>query len=755
MGRTNESLEGSRNERQVILQRLENTIIESIMVHNRSDRAIDLTVERRYGEVKVSRDKFLDDYIKKSGDLDMIADVEEFKAQFRSGFEGSRGAGKTLSRFSQNICRLCVKFYTEEGDIVVDPFAGHNCLPAGTPVITARGVVGIEEVKEGDFVLTHKNRYRPVVGGLQKNLGGDGGKEFTIAGNMKLPITDNHPIWSYQTEICPYYKNNKEVVSGKRCLGECSISRERDTLIRPKKGDYNYKGGDRRKSVCTKPFESYKPEFLYAKDLKVGSYIGFPIDTEVVDVEHILVSDYTWLGSNTHIDGDFIVTTKKVRNKILLDKDFLRLVGYYVAEGSASGCLSLAFHKKENEYRSDVAFLLEKCLGMSSKVDICEESNTGYIYTENSEAIVRMFRDWFGTHSYNKKLPEFIMKLPLEKQKEFIKGYFRGDGHFNEDTFQRVAVTTSPTLAAQLKIILLRLGMVPNMRMVTPVVANSYKVVDKWGIVSKHNAYYTYVSGTDINILDTILGNNHAVVYKNKFNTFIKDGYAWYKILKVRDIDLSKQYVYNFEVLEDNSYTLLQGVVHNSRMEATFRSGRHYYGQDLCHEFMVDNFKVREMLLNESEGKLFMPKNDLVIDLTEGDSRKLPWPDNFGDFTITSPPYWYLEDYGPEPEQLGYGQNQTYPEFLHDLGLVAKENFRVLKPGAYCIWFINDFRIDGKFYDFHGDTKNLLVDAGFVYQDLIIADLGPSLRSVFLSAAFKSKILPKRHEFGVVMRKPI
>lgn len=318
MGRTDASLKDSRSERQELLQRFENTIIESIMVHNRSDKAIDLTVERRYANVKVNREKFLDDYIQKSGDLDMIADVEQFKDQFRSGFEGSRGAGKTLSRFSQNICRNTIKFYTEEGDVVVDPFAGHN-----------------------------------------------------------------------------------------------------------------------------------------------------------------------------------------------------------------------------------------------------------------------------------------------------------------------------------------------------------------------------------------------------------------------------------------------------SRMEATFRTKRHYYGQDLCHEFMEDNYKVRDMLLEKEKSKLFLKPNTCKMELSEGDSRKLPWPDNFGDFTITSPPYWFLEDYGPEPEQLGKIGDGSYEAFLEGMGEVAKENFRVLKPGAYCVWFINDFRVDGKFYDYHGDTKNLLVAAGFVYHDIIIADLGPSFRSVFLSAAFKSKILPKRHEYGIVVQKPL
>lgn len=194
---------------------------------------------------------------------------------------------------------------------------------------------------------------------------------------------------------------------------------------------------------------------------------------------------------------------------------------------------------------------------------------------------------------------------------------------------------------------------------------------------------------------------------------------------------------------------------HNSRMESAFRTKRHYYGQDLCHEFMVDNFKIRDILLEKNKEKLFISEEPTIIDLTEGDSRHLPWPDKFGDFTITSPPYWGIEFYGPEKEQLGTGDGgKTYESFLEGMQQVAYENFRVLKPGAFCCYFINDFIVDGKFFDYHGDTKNLLVKAGFIHHDLIVIDLGHSLRSVFFAESFKAKRIPKRHEFAVVVRKP-
>lgn len=190
---------------------------------------------------------------------------------------------------------------------------------------------------------------------------------------------------------------------------------------------------------------------------------------------------------------------------------------------------------------------------------------------------------------------------------------------------------------------------------------------------------------------------------------------------------------------------------HNSRMESVHVSKRHYYGQDLCKEFMVDNFRRQKELLDAQAERIFDPTK-YIIELTEGDSRFLPWPDNFGDFTITSPPYWDLEFYDDNEKQLGNG---TYEKFLDGMFEVAKENIRVLKPGAFCIWNINDFRVDGKYYNYHGDLLQVMLKAGFIQWDIAIFDLGPSLRSVYLASAVKSKILPKRHEYALVMRKPL
>ena len=85
---------------------------------------------------------------------------------------------------------------------------------------------------------------------------------------------------------------------------------------------------------------------------------------------------------------------------------------------------------------------------------------------------------------------------------------------------------------------------------------------------------------------------------------------------------------------------------------------------------------------------------------------------------------------------------------------VAKENYRTLKSGAFAAWYVNDFRRDGKFYSYHIDTKDILEAAGFVMWDIMIVDLGRAFRESFISQIVEQKILPKRHEYGVIARKP-
>lgn len=204
-------------------------------------------------------------------------------------------------------------------------------------------------------------------------------------------------------------------------------------------------------------------------------------------------------------------------------------------------------------------------------------------------------------------------------------------------------------------------------------------------------------------------------------------------------------------------YTPEMGVVydpfagHNSRMQFTYECGRSYVGVDISHTFMEDNRKIRKLLLDRNSRKLV--KSPATITLYEQSSASVSQvPENFADFSITSPPYYNLEFYGNEPEQLG--KAKTYDEFLDNIYLNICETLRILKSGAYCAWFINDFRKDGKFFPYHIDSYQMMVQAGFEPVSIYIIDLGQSIQSIFVQSIVQSKMFPKVHEYALLMRKP-
>lgn len=197
---------------------------------------------------------------------------------------------------------------------------------------------------------------------------------------------------------------------------------------------------------------------------------------------------------------------------------------------------------------------------------------------------------------------------------------------------------------------------------------------------------------------------------------------------------------------------------HSSRMELVFRAGRNYIGYDISHEFMEDNHKIRQILLEEfaMNPRLSLePQEDFndgapTIELIEGDSRYID-KNNVADFLITSPPFFDTEWYGDELEQLG--RQKTYEDFLYSLRTVFMACHRALKPGAFAAMEVNDFRRDGIFHTYHADTITQLRLAGFQMHDVIIVDYGSGFLQAFASDIEAHKIVSKQHSYILIARK--
>ncbi len=81
--------------------------------------------------------------------------------------------------------------------------------------------------------------------------------------------------------------------------------------------------------------------------------------------------------------------------------------------------------------------------------------------------------------------------------------------------------------------------------------------------------------------------------------------------------------------------------------------------------------------------------------LKQGDARDLSWiPDGSVHLVVTSPPYWTLKDYVPNPSQMG--AIEDYNKFLDQLDRVWRECYRVLAPGGRVCCIVGDVCVPRK-----------------------------------------------------------
>lgn len=75
-----------------------------------------------------------------------------------------------------------------------------ECFRAGTLVTTSRGSVPIEEIRVGEAVLTHRNRWHMVQQTMKKKFTGEMIEIYHYAGKEPLVTTPEHPILVYKKE---------------------------------------------------------------------------------------------------------------------------------------------------------------------------------------------------------------------------------------------------------------------------------------------------------------------------------------------------------------------------------------------------------------------------------------------------------------------------------------------------------------------------------------------------------------------------
>jgi hypothetical protein len=307
-----------------------------------------------------------------------------------------------------------------------------------------------------------------------------------------------------------------------------------------------------------------RPEWKEAGALNDRDTLLYPIITETKDREKIRISDILQaeIEEKKVKNHQETYTSHRLFDEIPIDKEFLRLTGYYLAEGGLGRQeVNFYFNKKEKEYINDVENLIRDLVSL--KVHLKTEGEVVRI-SVFSKLLRDLFHLLYGKGAPNKKIPQWMLFLPLEKQKELIKGLYKGDGCRRDKDF--CIVTTSRILAYQIRDILLRFKIVPSIEKREKAKLN--KLPGEIGgrkIRFNNDKYHIVIGGASLGKMSEILGIHHHKLDERKRvcnHAWFDDNYLYLPIRKIEKENY-KGRVYNLVVDKNNTYVTKNFIVHN------------------------------------------------------------------------------------------------------------------------------------------------------------------------------------------------
>ncbi len=502
-------------------------------------------------------------------------------------------------------------------DYALNPYRGcaHACVycvPPQTAVLTDKGLIKISEL-DSEKIVSHKGRFCKANNYFKHEYKG---RLITLNTFYygKLSLTPNHKVLSIKREdiACSEHKAwvcfpNKSRVFVKNC----------------------------KKVECRKCSQRKKiePTYIQSGKLEKGDFVVIPIPQETRDIAHIWVSDvlsnhrskhkktinrklppdkierifelrkmglshrkiarelkisYTAVGAYLNgrsknyeydvdiiAEGDFVRFTggkTKIPNKVRVDLDFMRLVGYYLAEGCVSissnrpnsAYIAFTFNEKETAYISDVIMLLKKIFKITPNIIPDKKSKTIHIHS-GTAILALFFSTLFGKKSEEMKIPAQFLYLSIEKQREMLKGLLRGDGSIRINGHPPTCLeTASKNIKDSIQLILLRLGIICG--------ANE----SSGGIKTKNKPFKLVPAAQFRRNFARLFGSHAQIQNKNRFKADIVENK--FAIVPIRSLEYEDYEgdVYNLSIERDNSYIANFIAISNCYAPAVLRERREW-----------------------------------------------------------------------------------------------------------------------------------------------------------------------------------
>lgn len=379
-----------------------------------------------------------------------------------------------------------------------------GCFPKGSLIKKENGFVAIEDIKRGVQVITSKGKKERVLLTMNRHYQGNLISIQTRKCNEFVTLTADHQVYAIQTKNCRY-QGRKTRICQSRCDRNCP----------------------------TKYFQDYQIKKIPAQDLKRNDYLLYPINQRVKDVKFLYLNKY--LNRDLKKFGPKI---KSLKNKIKVDSNLLKLLGYYIAEGSNHRAyIRFSLGPHELDFAQEIQLLLKKVFSLKSSIHIRKKDKSGIEITCCNSNLSNIFENLCGKGAINKHIPNEFLFLPPRKQKIILNAIWKGDGCIGKKSKkaragQKSITSISRALGYQMEDILLRLNLEPSLNY-RPAKIDKNKV--------RHRASFA------VNWREDLRTSYTDFIIKNKVK---------YWLLPIRKI-IKKKFkgtVYNLTIAQDHSY---------------------------------------------------------------------------------------------------------------------------------------------------------------------------------------------------------
>ena len=355
------------------------------------------------------------------------------------------------------------------------------CFVSDTLVLTDSGYKKISEITTNDKVLTHTNTFKNVYKTMKHCYKGN---LYTLKGMAfdELVCTEEHPFY-----------------------------------VR------------KMKRVGHKQIRSFsKPEWVKAKDLQKGYYLGYAINQKSEIPK--------WNGTTINYWGR--LKNENTLTPKLTDKNFWYVMGRYIGDG----------WKRKNKNSKGIIIC---CVEKDKETLIQSIEKLGWTYTLVKERTVNKihickkelyeFVERYGYMAHGKRIDEETMNLPTDLLESFIDGYMDSDGYI-QNKLHRISSISRELIYG-----------------ISQCVAKVYH--RPFSIYKHKRKPKVIIEGRECNQHDS-----YAIHYKKtndiQDKAFYEDGYIWFPIndikYKYEEVD-----VFNMSVENDESYTANGVIVHN------------------------------------------------------------------------------------------------------------------------------------------------------------------------------------------------